>query len=587
MCFPFRFRRRSSFRACGASGKRRTSGAPFGRDGEGAGAASCEGVLVAETGEQAEVFVGGTEDEAVFEGGLTIAASAKKQLAILNNVGDMTFKNVQYVQGGFIKTGVGTLTFDLPEGTYTMGSNAADEQLFNTGTVNLPANGNSPTTLTGLAGVTILEGTMKVVGAGRDKTTLQTLNHPILGSDYRAQKAPVLWVEDARFNFGSGSRSGALGLDLRAGDPTPAIALTNAMFWADNATFGRYSFSGNEHVVITMKDSEFFGHYGAQIGSGTVGVTIDADNSQMHSNGMVGWNIQAKTLDADFHGAEAELGSFDTSTVNNNSAGRFLVYNQVTGLLRFRDGATWKTTRGVNMNNSTLDVVFDGGCFEISPHTVETNLTSSWNAVADTGFTTTGAGMEIAVCEGSTHSFNFPIKGTGGVVKTGVGTFELVAARAEGEKLVQYTGGTTVSNGTLVVDGSVVDGSKNFSVATGATLDLNASTLSGATLSGAGTIANGTLSGATLAYDADDKLTFDGIGFSGRVTVDFGCTDASPLDRREAVNGIVVAHYTGAAPAITVTTANTGIPNARGSVACDNGDIVVKVTRSGFIVVIR
>ena len=31
MCFPFRSRRRSSFRACGASGKRRTSGAPFGR----------------------------------------------------------------------------------------------------------------------------------------------------------------------------------------------------------------------------------------------------------------------------------------------------------------------------------------------------------------------------------------------------------------------------------------------------------------------------------------------------------------------------------------------------------------------------
>ena len=34
----------------------------------GEGAASCEGVLEAEAGEQAEVFVGGTEHEAVFEG---------------------------------------------------------------------------------------------------------------------------------------------------------------------------------------------------------------------------------------------------------------------------------------------------------------------------------------------------------------------------------------------------------------------------------------------------------------------------------------------------------------------------------------
>ena len=529
------------------------------------------------------------QDEAVFDGGLTISASAKKQLAILDNVGDMTFKSVQHVQGGFIKTGVGTLTFDLPEGTYTMGSNAADEQLFNTGSVNLPANGNSPTNLTGLAGVTILEGTMKVVGAGRDKTTLQTLNHPILGSDYRAQKAPVLWVEDARFNFGSGSRSGALGLDLRAGDPTPAIALTNAMFWADNATFGRYSFSGNERVVITMKDSEFYGHYNAQIGSGTVSVTIDADNSQMHSNGMVGWNIQAKTLDADFHGAEAELGSFDTSTVNNNSAGRFIVYNQVTGQLKFRDGATWKTTRGVNMNNSTLDVVFDGGRYEIAAHTVETNLTSSWNAVADTGFTTTGAGMEIAICEGSTHSFNFPIKGAGGVVKTGLGTFELVAARAEGEKLLQYTGGTVVSNGTFVIDGSLVaDGAKSFEVVEGAILDLNETTLEGATIAGAGVVTNGTLSAATIAYDEDALPTFSDVAFSGTLFVDFGKSADDPLDMAAAKAGIVVAHYTGEAPAnLRVKSVNTGIERARTAVVCEGGDVIAKMTQSGFFVVIR
>ena len=529
-------------------------------------------------------------DEAVFAGGLRIAAGAKKQQVILDNDGDMTFKSTEYVQGGFVKIGTGTLKFDLPAGTFALGSGDNSENIgANAGQADLPANGDSPTSMSGLYGVTILEGTMKVVGEGRSATTLETRNRALLGGGYPAEKAAKLVVENARVNWGSGSRSGAFCHDLPANIPAPEIALTNAMLWSDSPVLGRYEATKQAVVKLLMKDSEYYGHYNSQVGGDTIGVTVDADNSQMHSNGMIGWTVQARVLDADFYGVDAEFASFDKSTTNNGSAGMIHFYNWVTGELKIRDGAALRTTRGVKMNNATLGVVFDGGRFEISPHDNTFNATSVWNNVAGTGFTAAGGGMEIRIAEGMTHAFNFPIKGAGSVVKTGAGTFKLVAARAEGEKLVQYTGGTVVSNGTLVVDGSLVaDGAKTFGVCAGATLDLNDTTLAGAKISDAGTVTNGTLSAATLAYAVDAVPTFSDVAFDGTLTVDFGRTAEDPLDAAEARAGIVVAHYTGEAPAnLSIRAANTGIERAKTEVTLSGGDIIATVAPSGFMVIVR
>ena len=528
-------------------------------------------------------------DEAVFGGGLKIAADEKKKQVILDNDGDMTFKSTEYVQGGFVKTGVGTLKFDLPAGTFALGSGDASEDIgANAGVVNLPANGDSPTSNNGLYGVTVLEGTVKVVGEGRDKTTLETRNRALLGARYPAQAAPKLVVEDARINWGAGGRQGAFCHDVDTDAALPVICLTNAMLWSDSPVLGRFSYAPNPVVKLFMKDSEYYGHYNSQVGSGTVAVTVDAENSQMHSNGMIGWTVQAKELQADFHGADAEFGSFDNSNTGNE-AGRISFYNQVTGELLLRDGATLRTTRGVKMNSASLDVVFDGGRFLIDQHNVETCCTSVWNVVSGTGFTTQGAGMTVDICGGSTHGFNFPIKGTGKVVKAGAGTFELVAPRAEGETLIQYTGGTVVSNGTLVVDGSLVaDGAKVFEVVEGATLDLGGYTLSGATFSGSGTVTNGTLSMATVAYDAAEQPTFSDIVFGETLFVDFGKTAGDPLDKAAARAGIVVAHYVGDAPVVAkVKAVNTGIAGASAKLTCVDGDIVVSAAQSGFAVLVR
>ena len=541
------------------------------------------------------VLSGGTlrysgQDEVVFMAGLRIAATESKKQVILDNDGDMTFNSTEYVRGGFVKTGVGTLKFDLPAGVFSLGSNDASEDIgANAGQANLPANGDSPTSNSGLYGVTILEGTLKVVGEGVSKTTLQTLNRALLGGGYPAQAAAKLIVENATINWGSGSRSGSFCHDLPADIPSPEICLTNALLWSDSPALGVYNGVGRAVIKLSMKDSEYYGHYNSRVGAQTVGVEIDADNSKMHSNAMIGWSVQAKTLQADFHGENAELASYDNSFTGNGSSGRFYFYNWVTGELRLRDGAALRTTRGVLMNSATPDVVFDNGRFQIDHHTIETCCTSTWEVVSGTGFTTQGGGMVIDICEGSTHAFNFPIKGTGKVVKTGAGTFELVSPRAEGEKLLQYTGGTTVSNGTLVVDGALVaDGAKSFSAAEGGALDLNGTTLSGATLSGAGVVTNGTLSTATITYDETEVPTFSDVVFSDKATVDFGHTDANPIDKAAAREGLVVAHYTGAVPAgLAIKVKGTGIPMALARTRYENGDVIVTITRSGFSVTIR
>ena len=526
--------------------------------------------------------------EVVFDAALRIAAGAKKQQVILDNEGDMTFKSTEYVQGGFVKTGVGTLTFDLPAGKFALGSGDSSEDIgANAGQVSLPANGDSPTSNNGLYGVTVLEGMLKVVGEGRDVTTLETRNRALLGGGYPAETAAKLVVENARVNWGAGSRTASFCHDVPAGRPSPEICLTNAMLWSDSPLLGYYAYGNNAMVKLSMKDSEYYGHYNSRVGSGTVGVMVDADNSQMHSDGQVGWAINAKTIQADFHGADAEFGSFDkTQTADNSNGGRFVAAGNTTGLIQLREGARMKTTRGIVFNDSGIAVVFDGGIFEIVPHNTLLNTTSTWTNVQG-GFTTQGSGLTVDICEGSTHALNFPVKGTGKVVKTGAGTFELVSARAEGEKLLQYTGGTVVSNGTLVVDGSLVaDGAGSFAVASGATLDLDGSTLAGATLSGAGVVSNGTLN-ATLAYGDGTALpTFSSV--AGFLTVDFGRTSANPVDSSTAAAGIVVGRYSGAAPVgLKAKAVNTGISGARTTVTFSDGQIFAKIAPSGFAVLIR
>ena len=520
------------------------------------------------------------EEEAVFNGALRIDAGEHMKTAILRNEGDMTFRSTEYVQGLFTKLGAGTLTLDLPAGTFAIGSGDGSENVGeNSGTLVFPESGDAPAGKDGLYGVNVFEGTLRVKGRGRTVTKLETRNTALLGGQYKAAAKPILEVEDAEISWGAGSRHGCVGRDIPSATASPEVRLTNARFWSDSPTFGRSASVADATATLVMTNSEYWGHYNAQIGGGQVAVVIDANNSTVQSDGVLGWSVQAKRLDADFYGAGAILGSFDPTGKDNNNSGRFQFYDRVTGTLKFRDGARLKTTRGVRMEKSRIDVTFDGGIFEIVPHNSVTNFVSTW-AENGKGFQTTGNGLELAIAAGMTHEFDFPIFGEGGVTKTGAGTFKLVSPRADGEKLLQNTGLTTVAEGTLVLDGTLVAEGAKLAVAAGATLDLNGSTFA-APVSGAGTITNGKLAdGATVVYGEAVPTFGEGV-LGSKLTVDFTGTTA------EFKTPYVVGHYTGAAPAgLRVKAVNTGLETVRAVTTCENGDITVTLVKSGFSVLV-
>ncbi|MBR2713210.1 MAG: hypothetical protein IKB76_00350 [Kiritimatiellae bacterium] len=535
-----------------------------------------------------------TGDAVTFNAALKFQGETAGKSVILENDGDMTFPDVQHVSGTFVKKGVGALTLDLPAGSFKLGNDAVDGDYgVQHGAVVFPGSGDVPESKTGLCGVTIAEGALKIKGKGVDKTTVSTENTSLLGTGYAAKAAPVLEVEDARVNFGKGSRHSHIMAQYPEGAPVPEVRLRNAYLYTNSGNIGNSSNASDRRgPIITMKDSVFWGDYNTYLGvAGFASPEIDADNSSFITDGMYGITIAAAKLTADFYGTNAVFGSYSKTEAGANFGGRLASQNHVTGEVKIRDGARMKTTRGIDFAFGSLSVVFDGGIFEIASHNVESQraCTSVWQR-AGMAFTTQGKGLEILIAEGSTHDFNFPVAGEGRVVKTGEGTFELVEARAEGEKLLQYTGGTVVSNGTFVVDGSLVaDGAKVFEVCAGAVLDLNGSALTNTTIAGAGRVVNGTLVNPTLAYDADALTTFDGIEFDGVLFVDFGRTAEDPLDRTEARAGILVAHYAeGTVPEFTkVKALNTGIPRAKAGVSCVDGDIVITTVQTGFEVRLR
>lgn len=149
------------------------------------------------------------------------------------------------------------------------------------------------------------------------------------------------------------------------------------------------------------------------------------------------------------------------------------------------------------------------------------------------------------------------------------------------------TGTLKVEAGTVeIADGTAVSGDCALAVSSGATVDLGGNAVSFTALSGAGTVMNGTLS-TTLEYGDGTVLpTLNGV--DGTLTVDFGRTAENPLDMAAAKAGIVVAHYTGDAPVnLKVRAVNTGIARARATVACANGNVLAKMTQTGFSVIIR
>lgn len=542
------------------------------------------------------------------EGPLEIAAASHKHPVVLKATGDIAFTSASATYGELVKTGSGTLTFDVGEGVWDLGVSVGNsDKLTGNGAIALPASGASPEGVDqgNLRGVSILDGTLEVKGLGADKSIIRTQNDGVLGANYASSVPATLRVIDARFNFGSGSHSPSFCNGLPSGAPAPVIALTNAYLYSDSCRIGSSS-TDVSYPQLFMKDSTFFDHYNVTVGGNRTRPVIVADNSKLYSDAQVQWYVDGLSS-ATFSGKEAMFGSTRIDNENNYS-GQILFRNSADlkgARVKFEDGARLVVSRGLfclNDNGGTVmePFVFDGGIFEVLEHSSGKEYYSLMAQTWTQGFQADAKGLTIRIDGSAVHDVSFPIRGTGKFTKDGTGTLKLIQslycnggnnmnAKVEStELLVQNTGGLHVAEGKLILNGALVAGKPDVEISAGATLDLNGTSLAPTMLYGGGTVTNGTISATTLAYDAVALPTFSDVAFSGTLIVDFGKTADDPLDKTAAKTGIVVAHYTGDAPAnLRVKAVNTGIPRVKADVSCVDGDIVVTAVQSGFSVIIR
>lgn len=472
---------------------------------------------------------------------LKLAGDEAGKSVILENDCDMTFPSIEHVRGTFVKKGIGALMLELGEGKYMMGHDSVDGDYGeNKGAIEFPESGDAPDKKDGLYGVTIAEGALKVKGQGVGKTTLATDNTALLATGYAAKAAPVLEVVDARVEFGKAGRHATFvqAYPMPSEEtPVPEVRLTNAWLQVNSPVLGNDTVPiGKTGPIVTMKDSTFFGEYSCMVGAaGYTSPIIDADDSVLTTDGLYGWEIAAANIQADFHGMNAVFGSINKTTEAkdiNNRTGRITCQDHPKGTVTIRDGARLQTTRGIRFTGGQINLVFDGGIFEILPYEKveeQRNGESTWTR-NDRSITVANNGLEIAICEGSVHTFKVPLAGEGKIVKTGLGTLSFARdeQRDASEKLLQATNLFEIAEGTLETDGELITEQAQIKVDAGATLALGGTTMQVASLEvvAGATVTNANVTTAVLKLAAGSVPTFTETTFNFAekygIEIDFG-----------------------------------------------------------------
>jgi|GEM_PF-1986578 len=212
-------------------------------------------------------------------------------------------------------------------------------------------------------------------------------------------------------------------------------------------------------------------------------------------------SIASNTIDQSGHDSvfsgefsDAVAGTPGYITISDSVGGGSVVFsgiNTYSGGTIIGNGGRLIVSQDANLGAATASLGFDGG-------TLSTTASFAMNRAT----TLKAGGGVIDVADGTTLTFSGAIDGSGALAKTNTGTLLLTGANS-------YTGPTTVSAGTLYING-------NQSAATGPTSVANGATLGGnGTLGGNTTIADGGIL-APGGLTTPGTLTINGnLGLSG------------------------------------------------------------------------
>lgn len=270
---------------------------------------------------------------------------------------------------------------------------------------------------------------------------------------------------------GSGSDGGVIGLTSATGDFTRTIGSTNPgatqVGWASGATGGFAAFGGDRSV-------NFGGAGSTMTWSGTGGV---------FGGGLILGHSTSDSTVTVVNNINLNLVGPRTVTVNDGSANVDAILSGVisqarASLIKAGSG-TLALTATNTFGSNTSDFPVGTSFTTISAGTLQLGNGGATGSLTSTGTGDIQNDGTLAINRNNGITLQHIVKGSGAIHQIGTGTTTLTAANT-------YTGTTTVSGGTLVING-------NQSGATGA-LNANAST----TLKGSGTIGGAvTISGSS------------------------------------------------------------------------------------------
>ena len=225
-------------------------------------------------------------------------------------------------------------------------------------------------------------------------------------------------------------------------------------------------------------------------GQGGVGLWSTANyNSAVVSNRGSVWNTSGTVFVGGYAGAHDSLLVADNGTV-------------IAGTLRLNDSSA--NNNSVILSNGIIlanNITAGGGTYSIVSFGGQLGVKDN-NAIWSANMTLTddGSGNATTITNGaSTVSITGILSGNGLLVKAGAGTLTLNAANT-------YTGGTTVSNGTLRLGvAGAIAGQTTLRV-DGGLLDMNGQALTVSALAGNG----GSVSNGTLTVNQSSTTTFAG-----------------------------------------------------------------------------
>lgn len=507
---------------------------------------------------------------------------------VFDVAGDLTFADfkVSFAQkdAGLVKTGAGALTLAVPSGTTHLSVWGSAPRKGNADVVGAfaPSAAGEVTGWNGAGQLSVLDGRVAIVGAGKASSTVRQEHHgSIGGSAWKATAAPELYLKDVTFVQGSGSGFHmVMDQQTAVGSPASRLVLDNADMTCNGLYVGVNKVLGNAETVrpvLAVTNGTLNATWSLAIPSETAGlapiVRVGAGGKISRVSGTTtGGLVFRRALDARFE---------DGGLLEVAAPQCFRFSSTATGEVVFARGGGMQVSRFLAQNTDTpAALVFDGGFAAFTGN----DLVSAGTPAMTTLRAEAGGG-ELRVGAGVSHTLALPLVGEGTFTKTGAGTLvltndlKLTATTVAGVETYSFeeTGATTPklanAGGLAIAEGTV-------------------RCVAGAAPATARVSGVGTLSGAFTAFTvavkpgATEGLTFSDLSVE-KVTADFGQGDEAaglPSGTRA-----VVATLGDGAPAFGAV-AWRGAHAGKGRmvrITCEGQTVVATVTSGGTVLLLR